>query len=106
MGQALSFGERCAAVSNRAHAAMATSASEALAAVDAALAEVAAQVAGLEKRGKGHLPSCGRLRARHEALKQRRLKLTGSINEAVHCDRGTLPGEAMVGVAVAADGGA
>merc|ERR1711972_577191 len=37
--QALSFGERCAMVSNTVHAAMASSMSEAIAAIDAALAE-------------------------------------------------------------------
>merc|ERR1719401_3028723 len=75
--QSLSFGERCAAVSTRAYAAMASSASEALAAVDAALQEVAGQIRGLEQRGKGALPACERLRARHSALKQRRAKLAG-----------------------------
>merc|ERR1719198_224615 len=77
--QALSFGERCAMVSNRVHAAMASSASEAAAAIDAALAECARQIQGLEARGKGHLPACDKLRKRHSTLARRRRELGDRI---------------------------
>eukprot|EP00931_Biecheleriopsis_adriatica_P065585 TRINITY_DN4008_c0_g2_i1.p1 TRINITY_DN4008_c0_g2~~TRINITY_DN4008_c0_g2_i1.p1 ORF type:complete len:1290 (+),score=333.30 TRINITY_DN4008_c0_g2_i1:28-3897(+) len=73
--QALSFGERCSMVTNRAHAAMASSVSEALAAVDAALEECTGQIHGLEQRGKGSLPACERLRTRLGVLQQKRRKL-------------------------------
>merc|ERR1719271_1050502 len=73
--QALSFGERCAMVSNRAHAALATSASEAIAAVDKALEECAKQIQGLEARDKGHLPACEKLRKKRETLARRRREL-------------------------------
>merc|ERR1740130_2136455 len=77
--QALSFGERCAMVSNRAHAAMASSASEAAAAIDEALAECAKQIQGLEARGKGHLPACDKLRKRHATLARRRRDLNDRV---------------------------
>merc|ERR1712232_722843 len=62
--QALSFGERCSMVNMRAHAAMASSTTEALVALDSALADIDAQICGLLQRGKGDLPACKRLRAR------------------------------------------
>merc|ERR1719271_1528118 len=77
--QALSFGERCAMVSNRAHAAMASSASEAAAAIDAALAECGRQIQGLQARGKGHLPACDKLRKRHATLARRRRELADRV---------------------------
>jgi kinesin family protein 5 len=80
--QALSFGERCAMVSNRVHAAMASSASEAAAAIDAALAECGRQIQGLEMRGKGHLPACDKLRKRHATLSRRRRELGGKVGAA------------------------
>eukprot|EP00930_Biecheleria_cincta_P060090 TRINITY_DN4577_c0_g1_i1.p1 TRINITY_DN4577_c0_g1~~TRINITY_DN4577_c0_g1_i1.p1 ORF type:complete len:1292 (-),score=258.80 TRINITY_DN4577_c0_g1_i1:678-4553(-) len=73
--QALSFGERCSFVTNRAHAAMASSLSEALAAVDAACEECVSQISGLEQRGKGSLPACERLRSRLATLQQKRRHL-------------------------------
>jgi kinesin family protein 5 len=77
--QALSFGERCAMVSNRVHAAIASSASEAAAAIDAALAECSQQIQGLEARGKGHLPACDKLRKRHGTLARRRRELADRV---------------------------
>jgi kinesin family protein 5 len=77
--QALSFGERCAMVSNRAHAAMASSVSEATAAIDSALAECIKQINGLEARGKGHLPACDKLRKRHATLARRRRELAARV---------------------------
>mmetsp|Transcript_26473 Transcript_26473/g.61729 ORF Transcript_26473/g.61729 Transcript_26473/m.61729 type:complete len:1081 (-) Transcript_26473:8-3250(-) len=73
--QALNFGQRCAALSNKASAAIASSTTEAAAAVDSALAECAKQIAGLEARGKGQLPACAKLRSRHATLARRRAEL-------------------------------
>lgn len=80
--QALSFGERCSMVSTHAHAAMASSASEAIATIDHALAECAKQIEGLEARGKGHLPACERLRTRRATLAQRRHDLVDHTQNA------------------------
>jgi len=79
--QALSFGERCAMISNRAQAAMASSASAALASIDAALTDCSRQIEGLEARGKGHLPACGKLREKHSTLSRRRRELADRIKE-------------------------
>lgn len=76
--QAIRFGERCAVISNRVQAAMATSTSSALSAIDAALRECARQIQGLEGRGKGHLPACAKLRTRHEIMTRRRAELTAT----------------------------
>eukprot|EP00928_Gymnodinium_smaydae_P021969 TRINITY_DN18608_c0_g2_i1.p1 TRINITY_DN18608_c0_g2~~TRINITY_DN18608_c0_g2_i1.p1 ORF type:complete len:338 (-),score=71.60 TRINITY_DN18608_c0_g2_i1:59-1072(-) len=73
--QAISFGERCATVSTRAQAAMASSTTEAVAAIDAALAECSKRMAGLTARGKGHLPACEKLRSQYETLTRRRCEL-------------------------------
>eukprot|EP00933_Yihiella_yeosuensis_P071061 TRINITY_DN79256_c0_g1_i1.p1 TRINITY_DN79256_c0_g1~~TRINITY_DN79256_c0_g1_i1.p1 ORF type:complete len:581 (+),score=128.20 TRINITY_DN79256_c0_g1_i1:3-1745(+) len=75
--QALSFGERCSLVTNRAHAAMASSLSDALAAVDAAVSECQSQIQNLEQRGKGHLPACTKLQSRLSSLQQKRRQLAG-----------------------------
>eukprot|EP00929_Paragymnodinium_shiwhaense_P031834 TRINITY_DN17754_c0_g1_i1.p1 TRINITY_DN17754_c0_g1~~TRINITY_DN17754_c0_g1_i1.p1 ORF type:complete len:1453 (-),score=381.56 TRINITY_DN17754_c0_g1_i1:218-4576(-) len=76
--QALSFGERCARISNKAHAAMASSSSAAVAAIDAALAECSTRMEGLAARGKNHLPSFGKLQKQHEMLTRRRTELARS----------------------------
>jgi len=76
--QALSFGERCAMVSNSVHAAMASSSSEAVAAIDAALAECKKRLEGLEARGKGHLPACAKLQTQLETLSRRRRDFVSS----------------------------
>merc|ERR1712137_1436972 len=73
--QALSFGERCAMVSNSAHAAMASSTTEAMQAIDAALAECSKRVESLVARGKGHLPACEKLRMQLQTLTCRRRQL-------------------------------
>mmetsp|Transcript_63376 Transcript_63376/g.205750 ORF Transcript_63376/g.205750 Transcript_63376/m.205750 type:complete len:502 (-) Transcript_63376:69-1574(-) len=80
--QALSFGERCALVTNRAQAAMASSATDALATIDSSLKECAVQIQGLEQRGKGGLQACERLRSRHAALMQKRRELAKRIGGA------------------------
>lgn len=79
--QALSFGERCSLVTNRAHAAMASSREGALAALDSALDECQTQIKGLEDRGKGALPSCQRLRSRLANLQQKRRELSQKSNQ-------------------------
>jgi hypothetical protein len=76
--QALSFGERCAMVSTSAQAAMASSMSEAIAAIDAALAECSKRIEGLEARGKGHLPACEKLRVQFQTMSLRRRELSGT----------------------------
>ncbi|CAE8686136.1 unnamed protein product [Polarella glacialis] len=73
--QALSFGERCSLVTNRAQAAMASSLGDAMAAVDSALEECRSQIKGLEQRGKGSLPACARLKSRAAALQQKRREI-------------------------------
>lgn len=85
--QALSFGERCSFVTNRAHAAMASSLSEALAAVDAACEECASQIRGLEQRGKGSLPACERLRSRLATLQQKRRHLAERAGAGTEDDK-------------------
>jgi len=77
--QALSFGERCAMVTNRAQAAMASSSTSALAVVEATLQECSQQIQGLEQRGKGHLPACQRLRQRHSVLLHKRIELSRRV---------------------------
>merc|ERR1712232_116609 len=83
--QALSFGERCARISTRAHAAMASSSSEALAAIDAAIAECGSRIKSLENRGKAHLPAFTKLKTRHDTLACRRAELTRTAAPLVNC---------------------
>merc|ERR1711920_476009 len=80
--QALSFGERCAMVSNSAHAAMASSTSQAMEAIDTALAECTKRVEGLVARGKGHLPACEKLRSQLQTLAARRRQLAERMGKA------------------------
>lgn len=87
--QALSFGERCAMVSTSAQAAMASSTSEAIAAIDTALAECSRRIQGLEAREKGHLPACAKLRAQHEALTRRRRELADRAGSGPAAGTGT-----------------
>jgi len=79
--QALSFGERCSMVTNRAHAAMASSLSEALASVDSAFEECTSQIHGLEQRGKGSLPACAKLRSRLAVLQQKRREIAQRLGK-------------------------
>mmetsp|Transcript_52160 Transcript_52160/g.118926 ORF Transcript_52160/g.118926 Transcript_52160/m.118926 type:complete len:207 (-) Transcript_52160:357-977(-) len=73
--QALRFGERCALVTNASAQASSGSASEALEAIDSALAKCERAAAGLKERGKGHLPAYRALRDRIEGLRHKRRAL-------------------------------
>ena len=78
---ALRFGESCALVTNATRACVG-SVSQALAAVDAALRQCERDMAGLELRGRAHLPGYAKMRERHARLARRRRELgRGAINE-------------------------
>ena len=70
--QALRFGERCSLVTNAVQSVAASSASEALAAIDATLKSCQGQMESLRNRGKSHLASFKQLQDRVEQLTQRR----------------------------------
>ena len=70
--QALRFGERCALVSNVQQTVAASSASEALKAIDATLKQCEASLEGLRKRKKTALPAFRALQDRIQQLSQRR----------------------------------
>jgi len=72
--QALSFGERCAMVTNSAKFAV-SNIGEALASIDEALERCQRQMESLEARGKTHLESYSKVKDRHQQLRQKRREI-------------------------------
>jgi len=73
--QSLRFGERCSMISNKTKTA-AQSAEGTLAALNAAVVKVEEQLAGLERRGKSHLPSFAKLQQSYQQMQKKRDELS------------------------------
>lgn len=82
--QSLRFGERCSMISNKTKA-LAQSAEATLEALNKSLSKVQDQLAGLEARGKSHLPSFNKLQASCASIKVKRDELQATVsNKGVH----------------------
>jgi hypothetical protein len=76
--QSLRFGERCSMISNKTKTA-AQSAESTLAALNTAVAKVEEQLAGLERRGKNHLPSFSNLQRSCKHMQNKRDELAKMV---------------------------
>lgn len=80
--QSLRFGERCSMISNKTKTA-AQSAESTLAALNTAVAKVEEQLAGLERRGKSHLPSFSKLQVSYKHMQNKRDELAKMLQRKV-----------------------